>query len=248
MPFSRLQKHKSFMHDCKKWWRGSVITRQYSPWNHGSLSWALKEVPKSHCARSENPIETHALDSRACCKDSAYPRAQLLAKACPVPWSGNAGQNRATPIPRRRPVLGVLTVCCFSTRPPPITLGLLPCPSPSALAAQGCVQGRGAWHRVSGGVGKAVGGGWHNGLEPARSVVRHGRPHKCSDMTVCKTLPPPPPPPAPFFVHHHHHHHHHRRLVLFLEPPRNERAVRAVGRQAPIRDPMPPRRGRAKPQ
>ena len=26
MPFSQLQKHKSFMHDWKKWWRESVMT------------------------------------------------------------------------------------------------------------------------------------------------------------------------------------------------------------------------------
>ena len=26
VPFSQVQKHKSFMHDWKKWWRGSVMT------------------------------------------------------------------------------------------------------------------------------------------------------------------------------------------------------------------------------
>ena len=48
---SQSQKHKSFMHDWKKSWRGSVMTNMNLSRNHCLLSWVTKEVPKSHCAR-----------------------------------------------------------------------------------------------------------------------------------------------------------------------------------------------------
>ena len=62
VPFSQLQKHTSFMHDWKKWWRVSAMTILPSfgifACSLGLFTKISAQIPLCW-ARSENPIQTH---------------------------------------------------------------------------------------------------------------------------------------------------------------------------------------------